>query len=236
MAVVVEVLAYLLAHPGQFRRVLAPLGVLDDLGEGHLVLHGGQAALVLARAVEGDQQAPGLGLEAEDEVVLARLRIHVRGEEAAEALLPVRAGGAVFGVLALLLAQLVDELLGQGRDVAAHAGEGVRAVALALHRPVGDGEVKLGGVDLKVVALDIALDFPDLAFLNVDFLHAAFGEDVAACIPDVFRDFVMEERQAHFQNDVVFRSAHGVSCCKRVVRPDAAVPWLRIHRWTRATA
>ena len=55
MTVIVQVLAYLTGHMRQLGRELAPVGIVDDLLERDLVVHAGQAGLVLAAPEEGDQ-------------------------------------------------------------------------------------------------------------------------------------------------------------------------------------
>ena len=124
MAVVVEVLADLLADLGQLRREFTPPWVFNDLSQSHFILHAGQAVLVLPGAEEGDEQASGLGIEAEDEVVSARFRFHFRGEEVAEARPPVCGGSVFLCLFSFLFAQFVNEFESKGGHVAADAGEG----------------------------------------------------------------------------------------------------------------
>ena len=134
----------------------------------------------------------------------ARFRLHFRGEKVAEARPPVHGGGVLFCLFAFLLTQLVNEFEREGGHVAADAGEGFRAVALAVGCPVGYGKGELWRVDLEIIALDVASDFPDLSFLDIDLLHATFRKDIVARVPDVLRHFVVEKSLTHFQNGIVF--------------------------------
>ena len=195
----------------QLGRELAPVGIVDDLLERDLVMHAGQAGLVLAAPEKGDQQAALLRLEAENEIVLAGLGLHISGEEGAEALLPVLGRGSdLFGV-ALFLAQFLQQTQGQGRHMAACAGEGLRTVALVAGAAIRDGESQAGRIDLEVFALDDALRFPGLALLDIYFLHPAFGQDIVSRITDILRNGVVQEGLAHLPDDVLLRSAHACS-------------------------
>ena len=142
--------------------------------------------------------------EAEDQVMAARLGFHVRGEEIPEALLPVRGGRRGFLGVALFLAQLFNEAQGQSRHMPADAGEGVRAVALVARAAVRDGETQARRIDLEIFPLDHALHVPGLAFLNIYFLHPAFGQDIVGGVTDIFRHAVVQKRLTHFTDDALF--------------------------------
>ena len=204
MAVIVEMLADLAGHMRQLGRKFAPVRVLDDLLQGHFVVHAGQSGFVLPAPEKGNQQPPLLRREAEDQVMAARLGFHVRGEEIPEALLPVRGGRRGFLGVALFLAQLFNEAQGQSRHMPADAGEGVRAVALVARAAVRDGETQARRIDLEIFPLDHALHVPGLAFLNIYFLHPAFGQDIVGGVTDIFRHAVVQKRLTHFTDDALF--------------------------------
>ena len=204
VAVIVQMLADLAGHMRQLGRELAPVGIVDDLLQGDLVMHAGEAGFVLPAPEKGDQQAPLFRLEAEDEVMLAGLRLHVGGEEGAEALPPVLGRDRDFFGVALFLAQFFQQAQGQGRHMAAGAGEGFRAVALVARAAVRNGKGQAGRVDLQVLALDDALRLPGLALLDIYFLHPAFGQDIVSRITDILRDGVVQEGLAHLPDDVLF--------------------------------
>ena len=79
---IVHVQAYLPGNAGKFRGCLAPVLVGYDLFQGHFVVHGREAGLVLAGAEEGHQKAPLVRLKAEDKVVLAGFWLDCGGEVA----------------------------------------------------------------------------------------------------------------------------------------------------------
>ena len=204
-------LADLARHVGQLRRKFAPAGILDNLLQRDFRMDAGQPGFVLPRAEEGNQQAALFRLKAENEIVPPGFRLHIRGEKGPEALLPVldrRRGGGLAGVVGL--AQFFLQAQGEGRHMAANAGEGVRAIALMLRGMIGYGEGQAGSIDLEVFSLDDSLHFPCVAFLDVDLLHPAFRQDVVGRVADIFRHVIMEKALAHFTHDALFRSAHSV--------------------------
>ena len=204
VAVIIKMLADLTGHMRQLGRKFGPGRIVDDLFQRHFVVHAGQAGLVLSAPEKGDQQPPLFRREAEDQVVAAGLRLHIRGEEVPEALLPVRDRGGDFLRIALFLAQFFNKAQGQGPHMPADAGKGVRTVALVARAAVRDGETQARRVDLKILALNHALHVPGLAFLDIYFLHPALGQDIVGGVADILRHAVMQKSLAHFADDALF--------------------------------
>jgi len=215
VAVVVQVVADHLADPGQVRGNLAPVRVLDHLLERHGGLHVGDAALVLAAPEQGHLEPPGLGVEAEDVVVLAGLGLQLGGEEGAEGLAPVRA--RLGGLFAGVGVQGFQELERRGPDVAADPGEGIRAVAEIADGLLLQVQPDLRGIDLEIVALDLAVHVPELgALLEVELLDPTGVQDGVRSLQNVLRDRVPDELLEDFFDDGVFTVSH--------VKPDTPRP------------
>ena len=105
--------------------------------------------------------------------------------------------------------------------MAADAREGIRAVAQRLDTVVEDGEGQLGCIDLEIVALDVSGHLPCFAFLDMDLLHTAVGENVTSGIANVFRNSVVQKCLAYLKDNTVFGSAHDSSGPSCHLRQDA---------------
>ena len=107
----------------------------------------------------------------------------------------------VLGVLWML------RLFCQGMRTGSYAGE----AWIYSHRDVLDLLRDMAARTLSAkyrAPLDETLHLPGLAFLDIYFLHTAFGKDRVGRVADIFGYGIVEEGFTHFRDDNLFGSAH----------------------------
>jgi hypothetical protein len=120
--------------------------------------------------------------------------LYFRAEKRAEGLTPV--GARPHPLLDIVVVNLKGalQLQNRGGHMPARAGKGVRAVAMIADALLTQRDGQLGSIDLKILALNAAFGFPEKLFLfQGEFLHAAFLDQIAGGVNDVFRNRIFRK-------------------------------------------
>ena len=211
--VVVEVVADLAGDLQELGRLIAPLGIAQDLLQRRFLMDGGQAGLVLPCPEKRHDEAARFGIKPEDEVVASGFRLQRAGEETAEALAPFGVEALRFLGRAIVLVEIRKHLQGGGGHVTANAHERFMAVAVIRNLGVSRIQHQVGRIVLEVLALDDAFHVPSVAFLaDGQLVDAAAVQYFLSRILDVFRDGIFQEALDQGSGGIFLTYVHFFGC------------------------